>query len=314
MMKTDSANAPSIPTRRRSPRGDFTVGPEDSGQTLSLAADIGALEECLALERASGQQSRTSDGINSPPAIPYCEFLTLRSGDGRLRAVTRLMRLDGGNPFGNPLATDRFRISPLITAMRYARAGVLEVGNPIVVPGCDPSEAARLLWNGIIGYLDRNGPGFVTGMESIPIAMELAQVWPRLMETHGLPPELEVETRSAWNPRSAMGIGARPPASRKTGGLRQPTLSPTAIGRPDCGKPCGGVAGWLVSPLSTPPPVVWSSSGWPPGTCWKATIPGAGGARINLDPGFIRRSRPRLHCPHAPGAIPGRFFYLIRIP
>jgi hypothetical protein len=211
MMKTDSANAPSIPTRRRTPRGDFTVGPEDSGQTLSLAADIGALEECLTLERASGLHSRTSDGINSPPAVPYCEFLTLRSGDGRLQAVTRLMRLDGGNPFGNPLATDRFRISPLITALRYARAGVLEVGNPIAVPGCDPSEAARLLWNGIIGYLDRNGPGFVTGMESIPIAMELAHVWPRLMETHGLPPELEVETRSAWNPRSAMGTGAHLP-------------------------------------------------------------------------------------------------------
>lgn len=208
MMKMDYRTAPQTFSRRQTLGGDFLPGLRLFGHTLSLAADIGALEECLALERASGMLAPPSEGIHSPPAVPFCEFLMLRSGDGRLQAVSRLMRLDGGNPIGNPLASGRFHLSPLLTALRYSREGILEMGVPAFTPDCDLSKGASLLWSGMIRYLERNGLGFVIGMESLSMAMERAHAWPRLMESHGLPPELQVETRSAWNPRGFQESGS----------------------------------------------------------------------------------------------------------
>ena len=225
MMKMESQTGAGPALRCPAPGGLFPAGLRLSGHTLSLAADIGALEECLALERSSG--AVFSEGIHSPPAVPYCEFLMLRSHDGALRAVCRLMRLDGGNPIRNPLASGRFHLSPLLTALRYSREGILEMGVPAVASGQDAAKAARLLWTGMIRYLERNGLGFVIGREILSMRAQDAHAWPGLMEAHGLHPDLQLETRSAFSSRAA-GLSAR-----------------VAEGRPDreAGSPHGWPAG-----------------------------------------------------------------------
>ncbi|MEO7426298.1 MAG: hypothetical protein ABI036_14005 [Fibrobacteria bacterium] len=213
MMKMEShpaSQSASRGTRHPTPAGLFPAGLRLSGHTLSLAADIGALEECLALERSSGVHAANLEGIHSPPAVPYSEFLMLRSFDGALVGVCRFMRLDGANPIRNPLASGRFQLSPLLTALRYSREGILEMGVPTLASGTDQGKSARLLWAGLIRYLERNGIGFVIGRENLSIRSEDAHAWPRLMEAHGLHPDLQMETRPAYDSRGTLRAASGP--------------------------------------------------------------------------------------------------------
>jgi hypothetical protein len=197
--------------RRPAPLGHFPLLLRLDGHHISLASDIGALEECLALERAAGK-GRTvpgSEGIQSPPAVPYCEFLTVHSADGVLRAVCRLMRIDRDNPLAHPLKAGRFHLSPLLTALRYSREGILEMGAPVFAPGSDPEKLAGLVWTGLIRYLERNGLGFVLGQDALAQPPAAAMAWSRLMDLHGLHPDLEVETRPAFRSGS-FDTGAGP--------------------------------------------------------------------------------------------------------
>jgi hypothetical protein len=173
------------------------------GYALSLAADLPALEACLALERASGAVL-ASEGIHSPQAVPYCDFLMLRNPQGALCAVSRLMRLDGANPIPNPLAAGRFQLSPLLTALRYSREGILEMGAPVFAPGTTAQAAARFarpLWSGMGLYLERNGLGFVIGRDVLAVPAGAAPAWQSLMAEHGLPPDLETEARPGYRVR-----------------------------------------------------------------------------------------------------------------
>ena len=170
------------------------------GFTLSLAADLPALEACLAFERAAGAR-QASEGIQSPQAVPYCDFLMLRSPHGSLAAVCRLMRLDGNNPIPNPLAAGRFQLSPLLTALRYSREGILEMGAPVFAadtPARSAVRNARLLWMGMALYLERNGLGFVLGRDVLAVPAGGPPALPPLMAEHGLPPDLETEARPGY--------------------------------------------------------------------------------------------------------------------
>lgn len=191
------------PVRCPAPCGKFPASMRVSGHTLTLASDIGALEECLALERASAQTVRTAsgEGIHSPPAVPYCDFLMLRDSLGRLRAVTRLMKLERDMPMRNPLDSGRFHLSPLLTALRYSREGILEMGAPAFAADCETAPAARLLWAGLIRYLEWNNLHFVIGLDGLPMFTESTRTWPQLLEAHGLHPDLAVETRTAYASR-----------------------------------------------------------------------------------------------------------------
>lgn len=173
------------------------------GYSLSLAADMASLEECLALERFANPPYAESEGIQSPPAVPYCLFLMLRSRTGALEAVCRLMRIDSENPIGNPLQSGRFHLSPLLTALRYSREGILEVGAPTLAPGVEAAYAIPLLWSGLIRYLERkdgNRPGFVLGKDALPTRPDSLIGGSQVMEAFGLHPELETETRYAFRP------------------------------------------------------------------------------------------------------------------
>ena len=206
------------PARCPAPGGQFPSLLRLDGYALSLAADLPALEACLALERASGTVL-ASEGIASPQAVPYCDFMMLRNPQGSLAAICRLMRLDASNPIPNPLATGRFHLSPLLTALRYSREGILEMGAPVfapvLAPGAMPqagARAAHLLWTGMALYLERNGLGFVIGRDILSVPASAGPAAPtdpvagmrHLMAEHGLPPDLETEARSgfrAWEAR-----------------------------------------------------------------------------------------------------------------
>lgn len=182
------------------PGGQFPAVLRLDGYALSLAADLPALEACLALERAVGGVL-ASDGIHSPQAVPYCDFLMLRNPQGALTAVCRLMRVDEGNPIPNPLATGRFQLSPLLTALRYSREGILEMGAPVFAPYTAPlaiGRAARLVWAGLGLYLERNGLGFVIGRDVLTVPAGAATGWQGLMAEHGLHPDLETEARPGF--------------------------------------------------------------------------------------------------------------------
>jgi len=199
---------------RRAPRcpapgGQFPAALRLDGYLLSLAADLPSLEACLALERASGS-GLAAEGIHSPPAVPYCDFLMLRNPRGGLAAACRLMRLDEGNPIPNPLATGRFQLSPLLTALRYSREGIMEMGAPVFAPGAAPqaaARAARLMWAGVGPYMERNGLGFVLGRDvfSVPAEAPTGGRIPEppiplgtIMAEHGLHPDLETEARPCF--------------------------------------------------------------------------------------------------------------------
>lgn len=201
-MNTVSQNLFRIQSRPPADSGSFPGPLRLSGHFLSVASDIGALEECLALERSLPAHASTSqaEGIFSPPAVPYCDFLMLRNAAGQLLAVSRLMRLHRENPVRSPLESGHFQLSPLLTALRYSREGVVEMGSPAFLPGCDTAKVARLLWQGLLIYLERNGVGFVVGWDVllIPSASASAAALPRLMDAHGLHPDLEVEALSRF--------------------------------------------------------------------------------------------------------------------
>src|SRR6185369_3098364 len=199
------------PPRCPAPGGQFPSALRIDGYALSLAADLPALESCLALERASAGDL-ASEGIHSPQAVPYCDFLMLKNPQGALAAVCRLMRLDGANPIPNPLATNRFQLSPLLTALRYSREGILEMGAPIFAPGTAAQAApryARLLWAGMGLYLERNGLGFVVGRDVLTVPVEGTAGWQLLMAEHGLHPDLETEARPGFRARENVRDQAR---------------------------------------------------------------------------------------------------------
>jgi hypothetical protein len=176
------------------------------GHTLSLAADVSTLEECLALERFANPRDAVSDGIQGPPAVPYCLFLMLRSRAGALEAVCRLMRIDRENPIGNPLQSGSFHLSPLLTALRYSREGIVEMGIPTLAAGVDAAGAVQLLWSGLIRYLERNEgnrAGFVLGRAVLQGRPESLRERTQVMDAFGLHPELEVETRSDFRTLAA---------------------------------------------------------------------------------------------------------------
>jgi hypothetical protein len=192
--------------RKAAPARHGSAAPETfllrvPGHSLSLAADMASLEECLALERFANPHDAASEGIQGPPAVPYCLFLMLRSRTGALEAVCRLMRIDRENPIGNPLQSGSFHLSPLLTALRYSREGILEMGAPTLAAGVEPARAIPLLWSGLIRYLERNQgnrAGFVLGKDVLPMRRESLGERSRVMDAFGLHPELEVETRSAF--------------------------------------------------------------------------------------------------------------------
>jgi hypothetical protein len=225
MKDMDSRSALRPVPQRPVPGGLFPFAPSSfrlDGYLLSMASDIGALEDCLALERASsGRASLGSEGIQSPPAVPYCEFLTVRSQDGRLQAVCRLMRLDRDNPVAHPLKAGRFHLSPLLTALRYTREGVLEMGVPAIAPGAHPENQTRLVWAGMIRYLERNGLGFVIGLDTLPHPSGPVREWARLMDSHGLHPDLEVETRAPAASASADALASQEAPMRPPAGLQE---------------------------------------------------------------------------------------------
>jgi hypothetical protein len=214
--KTGPQRKPAMPA---SPQPFLRIG----GHALSLASDIGALEECLALERSnrSDRPLDGTEGIQSPPAVPYCEFLTVRSLDGRLEAVCRLMRLDREIPLGHPLKSGRFRLSPLITAIRYSREGILEMGSIDYAPGHDRKSLAGLIWTGALRFMERNGLGFVIGREILASGSGDAGDASALMEAYGLHPDLEVDpvassrARARTAPSHARAVSVRPDPTRK---------------------------------------------------------------------------------------------------
>ncbi len=206
MMNMESQSASTtVPPNRIPAGGTAPLFLRVGNRAVSLATDIGALEECLALERASGPSRSVplSEGIQSPPAVPYCEFLSVRAPDGRLEAVCRLMRLDRDNPLAHPLKAGRFHLSPLLTALRYSREGILEMGVPVFAAGADPEKLARMIWTGTIRFMQRNGLGFVIGLDVLRHQPGAGEAWGRLMDVHGLHPDLEVEARSVLRSGSA---------------------------------------------------------------------------------------------------------------
>lgn len=140
------------------------------GHSLGLAGDVAALEACLSLERAVGANREDSEGLASPAAIPYCDFLMLRDDAGTLAGICRFLAHGPGIPVKNPLASDRFHRSSLLTALRYSRREILEMGPPTVGPGRDLLRVTALLWEGMERILRQRGEALLLGRERVPAA------------------------------------------------------------------------------------------------------------------------------------------------
>lgn len=184
------------------------------GHSLSLAGDLAALESCLSLERAAGANREDSEGLTGPAAIPYCDFLQLRDGAGALAGLCRLLAHGPAIPVKNPLASDRFHRSPLLTALRYCRREILEVGPITMGPGRDPLRVTALLWEGLERVLERRGSALLLGRERVPAAAR--EALSAALLTHGLPPDLETEAREEFRKTSAWALPHAPHA-RKSG-------------------------------------------------------------------------------------------------
>lgn len=179
-----------------------------AGHTLGLARDVAELESCLHLERSAPRTSTLfgvdSEGMESPSAIPFCDFLMLRDPEGDLAGVCRLLAHGPDIPVRNSLASRRYHLSPLVTAIRYSRLDMVEVGPLVVRSGSDPETVNPLLWEGIRRYIDQEGAAILLGRERLNLD-PLGRLVPRLMATFGLDPELELEVRDAYRANSIRG-------------------------------------------------------------------------------------------------------------
>lgn len=205
-MTADSRTTKAISTYPNALTGLFPLNLKVRGHSLTLANDIGALEDCLALERSYTAKRQVSqvEGIYSPLAVPYCDFLMLRNQAGQLIAASRLMRLVPENPILSLLESGRFHLSPLLIALRYSRESLLEMGSPVFLKGCEPSQAAHFLWFGMIQYMERNGLGFVFGSDNWVNPLEAKESLTRWMDVYGLHPDLEVEPVSDFREPSRL--------------------------------------------------------------------------------------------------------------
>lgn len=177
------------------------------GHSLGLAGDVAALEACLSLERAVGVYREDSEGLGGPAAIPYCDFLMLRDGAGALAGVCRFLAHGTGIPVKNPLASDRFHRSPLLTALRYSRREILEVGTLGIGPGRDPLCVTALLWEGLERILRRRGAGLLLGRERVPVAA--GEALADALVAYGLPADLATEARADFR-KPPTGPGFHP--------------------------------------------------------------------------------------------------------
>lgn len=180
-----------------------------AGHTLGLARDVAELESCLHLERSAPRTSTLfgvdSEGMESPSAIPFCDFLMLRDLAGDLAGVCRLLAHGPEIPVRNSLASRRYHLSPLLTAIRYSRLDMVEVGPLVVRSGSDPETVNPLLWEGIRRYADRQGSAILLGRERLNLD-PLGLLVPRLMTAFGLDPELELEARDAFRANALRGV------------------------------------------------------------------------------------------------------------
>lgn len=190
-----------------------------SGHFISLASDIGDLEECLALERASEGHLpvNKSTRIRSPQAVPYCEFLMVRDSFGRLLAVTRVFCAEAGSSIRRPGNSSSTRPCAFLTALRYSRLGILELGAPAFLPNDDAVFIADLIGQGLIVYLDRKGLALVAGWDALMDSELEAELLPHFMDAYGLPTDLKTESHLVPFPEGTHATisGTNPPSSRE---------------------------------------------------------------------------------------------------
>ena len=190
-----------------------------SGHFLSLASDIGDLEECLALERASEGHlpAYKTTLIRSPQAVPYCEFLMVRDSFGRLLTVTRVFCAEAGSSIRRPSYSSSTRPSAFLTALRYSRLGILELGAPAFLPKDDAVFITDLIGQGLIVYLDRKGLALVTGWETEMESELEAELLPHFMDAYGMPPDQKMESHLVPFPEGTHATisGINPPSSRE---------------------------------------------------------------------------------------------------
>ena len=203
-------------TQKTQTKGVFPLNLEISGHFLALAADIGDLEECLALERATEGSLPAGEPtqIRSPQAVPYCEFLMVRDGVGRLLAVGRIFCIDTSSPIRRPGNGSLAQPSSLLTALRYSRLGILELGAPALLPGEDAALVADLIGQGLIVYLERKGLALVAEWDAEMESESLFVPFPE--GTHASisginPPSSRERGEEARSDRNRYDISFRPP-------------------------------------------------------------------------------------------------------
>lgn len=180
------------------------------GHHVFLAREVADLEACLSLERGlAPSPNPDSLGLESPAAVPYCEFLLVREGGGALAGLCRLLSHGPDVPVRHPLASGRFRLSPLLTAIRYSRLELLEAGPLRVAPGHDPDRVRALLWAGIRQVMERGKAAILLGRERLDCRIP-RDCLARLVAAYALPPDLAVEPRESF----ALGGGYLPEAFR----------------------------------------------------------------------------------------------------
>jgi hypothetical protein len=179
------------------------------GHTVAPARTVEDLETALALENTPSTRTGTAvgsetDGLESPSAIPYCDFLLVRDAAGAPAGMVRLVAHGPDIPVRNLLANDRFQLSPLLTALRYSRLDVVEAGPLRIRAGRDPGRIASLLWRGIQRYAERSGASILIGRELLPARLQGAAL-AALQAAYGLHPDLEVEARAGFRAAAEPG-------------------------------------------------------------------------------------------------------------
>lgn len=187
------------------------------GHHVSLARDVADLEACLSLERGlAPSPCPDSSGLESPSAVPYCEFLMVRDAEGALAGLCRLLSHGPDVPVQHPLAPGRFRLSPLLTAIRYSRLELLEAGPLRVASGRDSARVRALLWAGIRQVMERGKAAILLGRERLDCRIP-GDCLARLVGAYALPPDLAVEARDSFALGGGYAAEAFPWHSRDAG-------------------------------------------------------------------------------------------------
>jgi putative hemolysin len=158
----------------------------------------------------------TLPGLDADGFDPFCEHLMVSSvvdncpGAGRLIGTYRVLSPQAARRAGGLYIDTEFDLAPLSALRQHA----VELGRSCVHPDWRSGSVIMALWTALHQYMLEHRLDTMIGCASVSLGdggQSAAGLWSRLQHTHLVVPELRVQPRVEWKPRTAESFDKLPP-------------------------------------------------------------------------------------------------------